>query len=181
MEAVSEKWTRMSEHLWLKRMLRPWITTPVHAVGRALYVERTIQNLGRGAVEYSLAAIRASKCPREPSESCMLDCTYVRFCAGPCSDRLTETAPDAEFPRVFLLPRAPGTSFPMMRYTLHSGVELVLSNARVCRRCFLEFCAIREMRVPLPHRQDKQHSQGMRVWRKLCTEAVLFKKTSCAA
>ena len=147
MAAVHDKWLSVTEHLWLKRMLGAFIPAPLQPARRALLLDRSIHNLGKAGAEYSLAVIRADALADGPTQSCTLDCSYVAFCAGPCSSRLTETAPGAEFPRVFLLPREPDQSFPTMRYALKSGIEITLNNARVCSRCFREFCVLRDARA----------------------------------
>lgn len=106
-----------------------------------------------------------------PVEDQFIDCTLVRFCAGPCDSILTEaTVPG--FERIFLKPWPPNHRYTSLTYDLNNGTAIILKNFRMCSGCVKRMLKLQQNCKHVDKTVQKQahtqmHADGMAVRYKL--------------
>ena len=178
------RWSVVVRGLWLRRMLRGWVFRTDKLLEMDSQWRQACDNLQREALLYNLQATGAAKVAEAlatvPDVDQFIDCTRIRFCAGPCESTLTETsAPGYE--RVFLRPRTAGQRFKILTYHLQNGVVVTVKNFRMCGSCMEHYTRLQQAGPADQAARDQMHADGMEVRRKLFQHASFVRTEPPAA
>jgi len=178
------KWAVVVRGIWLRRMLRGWVFRTDKLLEMDSQWRQASDNLQREALLYNLQATseakRAETLATVPEVDQFIDCTRIRFCAGPCDSTLSETSVPG-YERVFLTPRTAGQRFKVLTYHLQNGVVVTLKNFRMCGSCMERYSGLQQAGPADEAARDQMHAEGMKVRRKLFQHASFVRTEPPAA